>query len=53
MHVWNGAILDWEWSFLNLVLKVSKFYIQAPDLLILNFNPLKIRLKSKWVEIGL
>jgi hypothetical protein len=28
--------------FLNLVLEVSKFFIQAPDLLISNFNPLKL-----------
>jgi len=54
VHVWNGAILDWEWPFLNLVLEVSKFYIQAPDLLISNFNPLKLDWKVNvkyWVII--
>jgi hypothetical protein len=41
------------WLFLNLVLEVSKFYIQASDILLSNLNHLKIRLKSKWVKIGL
>jgi hypothetical protein len=33
---WRGR------PFLNLVLEVSKIFIQAPDLLISNFNPLKL-----------
>ena len=41
------------WPFLNLVLEVSKFCIQASNILISNLNHLKIRLKSKWVKIGL
>ena len=33
-------------TIVNLVLEFFKFCIQTPDILILNFNPLKIKLKA-------
>ena len=38
-------------TIFNLVLKVLNFCIQTPNLLILGFNPLNIKLKSKLVKI--
>jgi hypothetical protein len=35
-----------------LVLEVSKVFIQAPDFLISNFNPLGIKLKSKGYKLN-
>jgi hypothetical protein len=41
-----------EMPIFNLVLEVSKLWIQAPDLLISKPNPLKIKLKTSGSKLG-